>query len=636
MKKTRLANWLDNLPIQDPVNRRAASLLQIILLGLIAIFGIATTLNLLISPAAIPPQSHLLRGALFISVIGIPLILLRRGYFYGSIIIIVGLFLTLETYAILAANLRSIAETLTFLTLAILMAGLLVGRRALLLTFLLSAGVVIMGALREPDVELKLDSSVIAGNFILLNGLMSLFIDRFGIVLREALRAALSRESELKQEIEARIQTEAALKYSTERLEILHEIDRSLLSAQSPKVIAKDALIRIRQLIPCLRASTTLFDFDTLQATFLAADFDGMVNIPDTPIPMEEYGMDAISVLQQNQPWFTGGIMHEPHVTDLAGRLAIERGIHSRLSLPLLYQGQLIGAINLGRGPGEAFNSQDAQIAHDVANQLSIALQQGRLVNALQAELAERKKLIAELEASNAELERFTYTVSHDLRNPLVTIKGFLGMLEKDIRERQTEKIQNDLDRIAGAANKMNELLSDLLELSRIGRILNPPEEIDLGELAQDAVESLDARLRSRPVAVVISPDLPAVVGDRIRLREVLENLIDNAAKYMGEQPGPRIEIGVRNHENMPILFVRDNGIGIEQQYQSKIFTLFEKLDPTIEGTGIGLALVKRIIETHGGRIWVESDGSGKGSTFCFTIPSSSRTPQSLQPAPKF
>jgi len=235
----------------------------------------------------------------------------------------------------------------------------------------------------------------------------------------------------------------------------------------------------------------------------------------------------------------------------------------------------------------------------------------------------EREKYIEELGRQNAELERFTYTVSHDLRNPLVTIKGFLGMLDKDIKENQQNKIQEDFKRIAGAADKMDELLSDLLELSRVGRIINPPEEIDLVQLTQSAVETLDARLREKNVHVNISPDLPYVFADRIRLGEVLENLIDNAAKNMGDQKDPLIEIGVLHRENDPIFFVKDNGIGIERQYQTKIFSLFEKLDPTIEGTGIGLALVKRIIETHGGKIWVESEGKGKGSTFCFTIPDS-------------
>jgi len=233
----------------------------------------------------------------------------------------------------------------------------------------------------------------------------------------------------------------------------------------------------------------------------------------------------------------------------------------------------------------------------------------------------EREEYIEQLGRQNAELERFTYTVSHDLRNPLVTIKGFLGMLEKDLRENRQDKIQNDFQRIANAADKMQALLSDLLELSRIGRIINPPEEVDLVKLTQAAIETLDARLRSTNVNMIISPDLPIIFGDRIRLREVLENLIDNAAKYTARQPDPIVEIGARIQNGEQIIFVKDNGIGIESKYQTRIFSLFEKLNPISEGTGIGLALVKRIIESHGGRVWVDSEGLGKGSTFCFTIP---------------
>lgn len=233
----------------------------------------------------------------------------------------------------------------------------------------------------------------------------------------------------------------------------------------------------------------------------------------------------------------------------------------------------------------------------------------------------ERERYVDELNRRNTELVQFTYTVSHDLRNPLVTIKGFLGMLEKDLKDNRQDKVQHDFRRIANAADKMDELLADLLELSRIGRIINPTEKIDLVQLAKDAVEMLDARIKASNVTIKVSADLPDIYGDRLRLREVLENLIDNAAKYTGQQLRPLIEIGIRKSENEKVIFVKDNGLGVEPQYQSKIFDLFEKLNPNSEGTGIGLALVKRIIEVHGGKIWVESEGLGKGSTFCFTIP---------------
>jgi signal transduction histidine kinase len=178
------------------------------------------------------------------------------------------------------------------------------------------------------------------------------------------------------------------------------------------------------------------------------------------------------------------------------------------------------------------------------------------------------------------------------------------------------------MQRIAGAADKMGDLLSDLLELSRIGRIINPPEEIDLVKLAYETLETVDGRMCAKNITTHISPNLPNIYGDRARLGEVLENLLDNAAKYMGEQPNRHIEIGTRVDKGEQVIYVKDNGIGIEPQYLQRIFGLFEKLNAASEGTGIGLALIKRIVEVHGGRIWAESEGLGKGSTFCFTIPS--------------
>ncbi|MBC7878748.1 MAG: GHKL domain-containing protein [Anaerolineales bacterium] len=233
----------------------------------------------------------------------------------------------------------------------------------------------------------------------------------------------------------------------------------------------------------------------------------------------------------------------------------------------------------------------------------------------------EREKYIEKLDKQSAELERFTYTISHDLKSPVITIKGFLGMLKKDIQDNNQNKVDVDLKRISDAAEKMGTLLSELLELSRIGRVINPAEEVDLGILAHEAIGNLDFLIRSKKVKICVASNLPVVYGDHVRLREVYENLIDNSIKYMGGQTSPLIEIGARREKEV-ILFVKDNGTGINPIYHEKIFGLFEKLDAKSEGTGIGLALVKRIIETHSGRVWVESDGLGKGSTFFFTISS--------------
>ena len=234
---------------------------------------------------------------------------------------------------------------------------------------------------------------------------------------------------------------------------------------------------------------------------------------------------------------------------------------------------------------------------------------------------AERERIIKELETKNAELERFTYTASHDLKSPLITISGFIGLLEADAKLGNSEKFKRDLQRINEAAAKMKRLLDELLELSRIGRIVNPPEDIPFAEIAEEALSLVHGRLTAGNIRVQVQDGLPIVNGDRPRLVEVMQNLIDNAAKFMGSQPTPIIEIGAHEEDSEWIFFVRDNGIGIEVKHHQKIFGLFDKLDPRTEGTGVGLALAKRIVEVHGGHIWVESDGKGKGSMFCFTLP---------------
>ena len=196
---------------------------------------------------------------------------------------------------------------------------------------------------------------------------------------------------------------------------------------------------------------------------------------------------------------------------------------------------------------------------------------------ALRAEITERWRAEAELEtknekleAQNAELERFTYTVSHDLKAPLVTIKGFLGVLQQDAARGDTEGMNRAVALIEGAADKMARLLGELLELSRIGRLMNPPEAVSPTELARDAAELVAGEIKKRSVTVEIESDMPVVLGDRVRLLEVYQNLIDNAVKFMGDQPAPHVEITARVNGEEVLCAVRDNGVGIAPKYHEK------------------------------------------------------------------
>jgi PAS domain S-box-containing protein len=240
-------------------------------------------------------------------------------------------------------------------------------------------------------------------------------------------------------------------------------------------------------------------------------------------------------------------------------------------------------------------------------------------VKQLEREIKEHELVSTELENKNTELERYTYTVSHDLKSPLVTIKIFLGLLDKDLAADNRERVTRDIDKINSAADNMANMLDELLELSRIGRVMGDPVACNLFEIAQEVAELVKSQTDELKLDIAIE-DMPEVQGDKIRLMEVYQNLIENAKKFMGDQKSPRVEIGSVEKEGSHHYFVRDNGIGIEAKYHDKIFDLFERLSVDVKGTGVGLTLVKRIIETHGGEIWIESEGPGQGSTIWFTL----------------
>ena len=233
---------------------------------------------------------------------------------------------------------------------------------------------------------------------------------------------------------------------------------------------------------------------------------------------------------------------------------------------------------------------------------------------------ADREKLIKQLEGKNAELERFAYTISHDLKSPLITIKGFLGLMIKDIQKSDQSSVDRDIESITSAVDQMEHLLKDLLELSRIGHVTKPYQKHNFGALAEQAIEMVQHQLNEKKANVILERKFVSVICDKVRLIEVLTNLLDNAVKFMGAQTEPEIQIGQKRIEGQTVFYVKDNGIGVDQKYHDRVFNLFEQLNPQQPGSGTGLAIVKRIIETHGGQIWLESEGVDKGTTFFFTL----------------
>jgi signal transduction histidine kinase len=233
-----------------------------------------------------------------------------------------------------------------------------------------------------------------------------------------------------------------------------------------------------------------------------------------------------------------------------------------------------------------------------------------------------RESLIRELEAKNVELERFGYTVTHDLKAPLVTIRGFADYVERDVREGRTDRLAADARRIAEAVGKLQQLLDELFEVSRAGRPVGPPVAVPAEEIVQEALRLVSGNRSELKSRVQVAGPLPVLFGDRARLVQVFRNLLDNAIKFAGGAAEPLVTVEARPPlEGKAVLAVRDNGIGIEPRHRDRVFDLFEKLDPRGAGSGIGLAVVKRVVESHGGRVWLESEGRGAGTTACVTLP---------------
>ncbi|HMS01067.1 MAG TPA: GAF domain-containing protein [Anaerolineales bacterium] len=328
------------------------------------------------------------------------------------------------------------------------------------------------------------------------------------------------------------------------------------------------------------------------------------------------------------EEWYENMLAGLPYIGDVK-RLSkrqmnslLERGMKALLDFPVFVDGKWWGTIGFDDTNFEReWTNTEVDALQVAGNVLGTAIKRQLDEAALQHELHQRRKLIGELESKNAELERFTYTVSHDLKSPLFTIRGFLGYLRQDALSGNTERLEADIQRIVDATDKMQQLLNDLLELSRVGRLMNEPALVNMQQLVSDVLNLSHGQIHHRGAEVRVQDNLPNVQGDRQRIFEVVQNLVSNATKFMGEQPNPIIEIGASGWQHgMPVLFVRDNGVGIESEHHERIFGLFNKLDPKSDGTGIGLALVKRIVEFHGGNIWVESQ-PGNGATFYFTLP---------------
>jgi PAS domain S-box-containing protein len=270
------------------------------------------------------------------------------------------------------------------------------------------------------------------------------------------------------------------------------------------------------------------------------------------------------------------------------------------------------------------FRCKDGSVLWGMVSSSAIYDEDGRFVGGLGMviDVTERKKAERALRKTNEELRSFIDTVSHDLKNPIFSIRGFSTLLQRTYGKKLEKKGCDYLQLIDASARQMNHLVSDLLTLSRIGQVVSNFASIIFSGIVDKAVSTLQGRISEKKIELVVAQNLPVIYCDGERMYQVVENLLSNAIRFAGEGNTPRIEIGYKDMAEYHEFYVSDNGRGVEPRHHRKIFEMFYRINDAgnKQGTGLGLAIVDRIIRQHGGKVWVESE-KGKGAKFYFTVP---------------
>jgi signal transduction histidine kinase len=298
------------------------------------------------------------------------------------------------------------------------------------------------------------------------------------------------------------------------------------------------------------------------------------------------------------------------------GRMAVfnpAKGL-PRVAVPVKKQGRVSGLITILGKPDSTYTPSSLRLLESIANLTEIALDRVALYEdtvAKSQEIAER----------NRELDDFAYVVSHDLKEPLITIEGYSKIVLGEMKDRASDESLAFLSSIVHASGRMKNLIEDLLLLSRVGRSVESEGTVSVRAVIEDVLRDFDFTLRQRSADIRVPGDLPVVQYDQTQLSMVFRNLISNAIKF-NVQPNPVVTLSFKTQTENYLFSVQDNGIGIASEHFDRIFVIFQRLNRAEEfqGTGAGLTIVKKIVERHGGKIWLESE-EGKGTTFFFTVP---------------
>jgi PAS domain S-box-containing protein len=414
--------------------------------------------------------------------------------------------------------------------------------------------------------------------------------------------------SKITRDITERKQAETALRRSAQRLQALHEIDRAILEAQSSQELTYQALVQMRCLLPYQQAFVLVVNSAEQAVEIIASAGETPGSGTRQRLPLETL---ALEDGRQSCPPELASFISEPAA--------------SCVKLSLQVRNSTLGALVLFLSPRTSFTSESQAIAQEVAAQLAVALYQARLREELQRNAIQLEQRVAErtaeLQSANEALEAFAYSISHDLRAPLRAMEGLGQALLEDYQDQIAPEGQDYLRRIVAAAAQMEGLIQDLLHYSRLSRMELPLTSVDLQSVITVAWNRLHAEVAAQRAQLTIAQPLPSVLGHWGTLVQVIANLLMNALKFTAAGVSPRIhiwaEVKVLEAPARVRLWVEDQGIGIDPQFQERIFQVFERLHGVeiYPGTGIGLAIVRKGVERMGGQVGVVSE-VGQGSRF--------------------
>ena len=396
---------------------------------------------------------------------------------------------------------------------------------------------------------------------------------------------------------------------------------RAVLESRQFATTARAIFDACCQVIGATAGYVALLTEDGQENEVLFLEAGGLPCTVDPDLPMPIRGLRA-------QSYRTGQVVYDNQFATSDWVSFLPAGhvrLHNVLFAPLIIEGEVVGLLGLSNKP-EPFTPQDARLAAAFGEMAAIALRNSRILDALRASQDALARQAEQLVRSNTDLERFASVISHDLREPLRMISGYLGLLQRRYAGQLDGPAQEYITFAVDGAARLQDMIGGLLDVSRVST--RPPRfaAVDCEELLAGVLQHLQIRVQESGARVTHDP-LPAVWGDALQLERVFQNLLENALKFGGSQP-PRVHLSAERWPDGWCLSVRDNGIGLDPDRSDRIFEIFGRLHTIAEypGTGIGLALCKQIVERHGGRIWVESR-PGEGATFYFTIPAVASEP---------